>query len=120
VDCFGTVKNLTNIKREGATSPPVEYTDYVSILKERLPEIPSVSIIIANNHTTKKISWKVLVSNDSEGAAGTWAEEKAAADLSAESVAKHVLSAAYTWIDIQVQSEDSESPQAATWILGVG
>jgi hypothetical protein len=111
---------MTNIKREGATSPPVEYTDYVSILKERLPEIPSVSIVIANSHATKKISWKVLVSNDPEGASGTWAEEKAAADLNATTVAKHVLSAAFVWVDVQIKSEDSTSPSSAIWLLGVG
>jgi hypothetical protein len=110
-----------SVQQEELNKPTAGSTGtYTSVLKARVPELTKVSIVVANAHATATLNWKVLVSNDPEGAAGTWAEEKAEAALTGTSVSKHLVSQPVIWVDVQIQSTDTSSPQANVWLLGVG
>lgn len=84
--------------------------DFVSILKAKITDLNNCSIVLYNGHATYEINWKVLVSNDPEGAANTWAEDKASAELGTESIVRHVLTGAFVWVDLQVESATDEEP----------
>ena len=106
---------------EGSTTLTTNYTNYVSILKTRNTEaVVNVSLIIRNSHATDAIDWKVLISNDLEGISTSFAEEKSEASLSALTLAKHVLSGPFIWIDVQIKSIDEDSPQATVWQVAAG
>jgi len=110
----------TYIKQEGATVVSTEYTNLTSILKAKIISTKKASIVLVNQHASKLINWRILVSNDPEGAAGTWAEETTSAELAADTPVRYVLTGAFVWVDVQIQSEDSASPQALVWLLAVG
>jgi len=51
------------------------------------------------------VDWKVLVSNDPEGASGTFAEEKAEAQLAGgNTLEKYAISQAVLWVDVQIKA----------------
>jgi hypothetical protein len=97
---------------------------YTSLLKAKLHSRTATTLVIANLHASHNLKWKVLVSDDPEGAANTWAEEKAEATINgAATVApvKHVISGPFCWVDVQIMSAGpAESPQASAWLLAVG
>ena len=110
---------MTNVKQEGSTTLSTPYTNFTSILKVRMPDIGKVSLVIQNAHATASLNWKVLVSNDPAGATDSFAEEKASAALTATSKARYLITVPAVWIDIQIQSDGADSPQANVWLLGV-
>jgi hypothetical protein len=68
------------------------------------------------------LKYKILVSNDPQGTASSFAEEKAEATINGGTVpVRHVLTGPFLWIEIQIMSNGpSESPQASAWIMAIG
>ena len=95
---------------------------YASLLKARIPARTNASILLTNSGLTgATIDWKVLVSNDPEGAADTWAEDKAEATLTIATGVKHVLSGPFLWVDVQIKSNVSgKSGEGNCWLMAVG
>jgi len=77
-------------------------SSYASLLRARVIGFPHATIVVTNSHGSYSLNYKVLTSNDPKGAANTWAEEKAEATLAAGAVARHVLTGAFCWIDVQI------------------
>jgi len=92
--------------------------EFVSALKMKITNLNNASIVIYNGHDTYEINWKVLVSNDPEGADNTWAEDKVSAELGVNSAARHVLTGAFIWVDVQIESatDDEHSDDVDIWI----
>jgi len=111
---------LTLVKQE--TIGQVAVAAYASLLKARIPARTNASILLTNSGLTgATIDWKVLVSNDPEGAADTWAEDKAEATLLIATGVKHVLSGPFLWVDVQIKSNVSgKSGEGNCWLMAVG
>jgi hypothetical protein len=110
---------MTGVKQEKTD----QYTNgsYVSLLKARIPDIVQSTVVIRNQHASHSFLWKVLVSNDPDGIAASFAEDKAEATLNPATRARHVITGPFIWVDVQVMSDTAaESPQASAWLLGVG
>jgi hypothetical protein len=45
---------------------------YASLLKVKVPEAKSASLVLKNTHGSKSLTFKILVSNDPQGALGSW------------------------------------------------
>jgi len=111
---------LTLVKQK--TIGQVAVAAYASLLKARIPARTNASIVLTNSGLTgATIAWKVLVSNDPEGAADTWAEDKAEATLLIATGVKHVLSGPFLWVDVQISSNVSgKSGEGNCWLMAVG
>ena len=115
------------IKNEGATVLTTEYTDFVSIMKTKLLGMKRATLVLINQHASYQFTYRGLVSNNPEGTSGTFtpvaldAEGNTSASLAGESSRPLEIYTPWAWIDVQIKSEgDSESPQAAVWLLAVG
>lgn len=95
---------------------------YASLLKTRIPARTNATVVLSNiGETGATINWKVLVSNDSEGAANTWAEDKAEATLLISTAVRHVLTGPFLWVDVQFASGVSgKSGVGNCWLMAVG
>lgn len=95
---------------------------YTTLLKARVSARTNASVVVANAHASHNLLFKVLVSNDVEGANGTWAEDKAETTITGGSnPIRHVLTGPFIWIDVQIKSVGAgESPHGSAWLLGVG
>lgn len=115
------VKKMPYVLQEKTGQVAVE--SYASLLKAKIIGRTDASIILSNTglsgHTIK---WKVLVSNDPEGAADTWAEDKAEATMNAGATpVRHVLTGPHLWVDVQFASNDAgESGEGNAWLMTVG
>jgi hypothetical protein len=96
-------------------------TAYASLLKARIPDRTDASIVLYNSHASHTIKWKVLVSNDEQGASTTFAEEKAEATLAAVTPVRYVLTGPFAWVDVQIASNTSgQSGEGNVWLLATG
>jgi len=97
-------------------------TAYASLLKVRVLSRTAGSLVIKNQHATATLKYKILVSNDPQGGANTWAEEKAEATLAGAAIpVRVVLTGPFVWVDVQIASNGAgESPQGSAWFLAVG
>jgi len=99
-------------------------TAYASLVKAKILGKTHCTLVIKNHHASHTLNYKVLVSNDPEGIAGTWTEEKAETAIAGAATpvpVKYEISAPYVWIDLQIASDGTdESPQASAWLLAVG
>lgn len=94
---------------------------YASLLKAKILPRTDGSIVLYNSHATAALRWKVLVSNDVEGAANTWGEEKAEATLAALTPIRYVLTGPFIWVDVQVASNVTDTPSEANcWLQACG
>ena len=95
---------------------------YASLLKAKIPARTNATIVLTNTgETGATIDWKVLVSNDPEGAANTWCEDKSEATLLISTGVKHVLSGPFFWVDVQIKSNVSgKSGLGNCWLMAVG
>jgi len=95
---------------------------YASLLKARIPARTNASIVLTNTgESGAHINWKVLVSNDPEGAAGAWGEDKVEAVLNQGSTVRHVLTGPFLWVDVQIKSNVSgKSGEGNCWLMAVG
>ena len=97
---------------------------YVSILKAKTLSKTHCTLVIKNHHATHTLNYQVLVSNDPEGAAGTWAVDKAETAIVGATTpvpVEYKITGPYVWIDLQIASDGSgESPHASAWLLAVG
>lgn len=101
-------------------APQIADGTYASLLKARIIGRTIASLIITNSGTAT-IKWKVLVSNDSQGTAGSWAELKAEATLAGSAVAAYSITGIYGWIDIEIMSNATgTSGEGNAWILAAG
>jgi hypothetical protein len=101
----------------------VAVENYASLLKSKIVGRTNATVVLSNTGLTgHTIKWKVLVSNDPEGASGTWSEEKAEATLNAGATpVRHVVSGPFCWCDIQIASNDpGESGEGNCWLMAVG
>jgi len=91
---------------------------YASILKAKITDLNNCSIVLYNGHATSVIKYKILVSNDPEGAANTWAEDKAEATLNGVTAVRHVLTGAFVYVDVQIASNvaDTHSDDVDAWL----
>jgi len=96
------VNNIPFAKAE--TENQATTNSYASLLKAKIVDLPNCSIVIKNRGDTNVADWKVLVSNDPEGASGTFAEEKAEAQLATEALAKYEIAQPVVWVDVQVKA----------------
>jgi len=108
-----------SLKDEGATTLATAYTNFTSILKTKILGQKTASVCLANSHATAAVNYKVLVSNDPEGASASYVEEKASAAVSAMAGAAHVINGPFAWVDVQIQSVGADSPQSSVWLLAV-
>lgn len=113
---------------EGSTALATVYTNHTSILKEKILGQKSVSLVIANSHEEKDVVAKVCVSNDPKGSTASFVDYLISpADTGSETVktigegagAVIELPGPYAWVDVQIQSEDEDSPQASVWLIAV-
>ena len=99
-------------------------TAYASLVKAKILGKTQCTLVIKNHHASHALNYRVLVSNDPEGAAGTWATDKAATAIAGAATPvpiEYELTGPYVWIDLQVASDGTdESPQASAWLLAVG
>ena len=95
---------------------------YASLLKARIPARTNATIVLTNTGLTgAHVDWKVLVSNDVEGAGDTWAEDKAEATLNQGSTIRHVISGSFLRVDVQIKSNVSgKSGEGNCWLMAVG
>ena len=95
---------------------------YASLLKAKIPARTNASIVLTNTgESGAHIDWKVLVSNDPEGAVNTWSEDKSEATLNQGSTIRHVLTGSFFWVDVQIKSNVSgKSGLGNCWLLAVG
>jgi len=95
---------------------------YASLLKAKIPARTNATIVLTNTgESGAHIDWKVLVSNDLEGAAGTWAEDKAEATLNQGATIRHVITGPFFWVEVQVKSNVSgKSGLGNCWLMAVG
>ena len=107
-----TQKNLVQVAVEA----------YASLLKAKIPARTNASIVLTNTGLTgAHIDWKVLVSNDPEGAAGAWADDKAEATLNQGATIRHVITGPFVWVDVQIKSNVSgKSGEGNCWLMAVG
>jgi hypothetical protein len=113
------------VKQEGTTAAATEYTSYTSILKAKVLGQTKISLVIANSHETAAVNAKVYVSNDPEGSAASFAPLELVATEGVETVLPVAAASAqpieidmpYAWVDVQIQSEDENSPQATAWLI---
>jgi len=115
-----SVANLTLVNQE--TLGQVAVAAYASLLKARIPARTNASIVLTNTgESGAHIDWKVLVSNDPEGAVNTWCEDKAEATLNQGSTIRHVLTGSFFWVDVQIKSNVSgKSGLGNCWLMAVG
>jgi len=83
---------------------------YATLLKVKLEGIVKASVIITNSHAANIIQYKILCSNDPEGADGSWTQKQAEADIDPygadPSNAKyHEFDPTPLWIDIQIKTK---------------
>jgi len=88
--------------------------DYVSLLKVKIEGIVKASVIITNSDTTNSINYKMLYSNDPEGAVGSWYEKQAETAIvpyasDPANAKNHDIDPTPLWIDIQIQSTVPDS-----------
>jgi len=95
---------------------------YADLLTVKLIERMHATVIVRNQHGSHGLKYKILASNDPQGAANTWAEEKAEDTISGGSdPVRHVLTGPFVWVKIQIKSNGpSESPQASAWLMAIG
>lgn len=96
---------------------------YATLLKAKICGRTDATVVISNSHTSNWIKYKVLVSNDEEGAANTWVEDKAEAVLnnSTSTIASHVLTGPFLWVDVQIKSNsDGVHGTGNAWLHAVG
>jgi len=77
---------------------------YASLLKSKLTELSKVSVVVSNSHGSNSIKYKVLASNDPDGAAASFAEDKTEATLAAGAAERYVLTGPFVWVDVQVRA----------------
>ena len=97
--------------------------DMASILKMKVYGRRQITVVISNSHPTNIIQYQVLVSNDEEGAANTWAINKAATDVAANNVTleMHVVTGAFVWVDVQIKSKIADTHGTGNcWMYAVG
>jgi hypothetical protein len=94
---------------------------YASLLRAKITGRTAATITIANNDGANGILWKVMVSNDPEGATGTFAEDKVEDSLAAGGSSKHVVTGAFAWVDVMFKDESSGNHAACSaWLQAVG
>ena len=94
---------------------------YATLLKVRLTEPTKATVVISNGDSSNGLKYKILVSNDPEGAASSFAEEKAEAVLAANATARYVVSGSFLWIDVQVVDNVPASHAIANaWLHSCG
>jgi len=94
---------------------------YQSLLKCRIPERTKSSLILTNSHAANDIKFKVLVSNDPQGSAASFAEEKSEATLVALASVRYVLTGVYAWVSIEIIDSSSGSHGIGNcWMMAVG
>ncbi len=92
---------------------------FASIVKAKTDGL-LLSIVIANLDGANQLSYQVLGSNDPEGAVGTFATEKASADLAASTLAAYLTTNRYMWVDVQIKEKVAlQSPHSSCWVLGI-
>lgn len=115
---------MISVKDKGESIVTVEYTNFTSILKTKILGQTKTCLVIKNTNTTKDITAKVYVSNDEYGSAESFVPyeigESGTEDQAVigEDSGKYVeIDFPYAWVDVQIQSEDADSPQASVWLL---
>jgi hypothetical protein len=96
---------------------------FASILKMKVYGRRQITVVISNSHATNIIQYRVLVSNDEEGAANTWAIDKADTDVVANNVTleRHVVTGAFVWVDVQIKSKTADTHGTGNcWMYAVG
>jgi hypothetical protein len=118
---------MTLFKAEALNKPTAGSNGtFQSVLKEKIPEWLNCSIVLKNVHATASLKFQVLVSNDMEGAIGTYgalaldSEGNTTKSLAAGALEALTLSGPFAHVDLQIQSEDTNSPQCSAWMLAVG
>ncbi len=117
------------IAKESVTNKPAAGSNgsFQSILKARIEDSIKSSVVIKNKHGTAALTFRIMVSNDPQGASGSFDAleisdtEGATTTQSLAAGATQSLAIDSTWcyIDIQIESEDENSPQADAWLLAV-
>ena len=117
------------IAKETVTNQPTTgSTDtFQSILKAKVEDSLNVSVIIRNKHATAALTFRAMVSNDPEGSENSFHPlaisdtEGAETTISVEADTTEAIAfgGTFIWIDIQIESEDENSPQADAWMLAV-
>jgi len=96
---------------------------FVSILKMKVYSRKQITVVISNSHPTNVIQYRVLISNDEEGAVNTWAIDKTDTDVVANSVTleRHVITGAFVWVDVQIKSKvEGDHGTGNCWMYAVG
>lgn len=96
---------------------------FASILKMKVYSRKAITVVISNSHAINVIQYRVMVSNDEEGAADTWAIDKSDTDLVANSVTleRHVVTGAFVWVDVQIKSKVADTHGTGNcWMYAVG
>ena len=95
----------------------------VSILKMKIYGRMQLTVVISNSHAANVIQYRVLVSNDEEGAVNTWAIDKTDTDVVANNVTlgSHVVTGAFVWVDVQIKSKTTDAHGTGNcWAYAVG
>jgi len=77
---------------------------YASLLTSKLTELHEVSVVVSNSHGSNAIKYKVMASNDPDGAAASFAEDKAEATLAAGAAERHVLTGPFVWVSVLIKA----------------
>jgi len=99
---------------------------YDTLLKVKLEGIVKASVIITNSHATNIIQYKILFSDDPEGADGSWYLKQVETDIDPygtdPSKAKyHEFDPTPLWIDIQIKTKtDPNHGTGNAWLKAVG
>jgi len=92
---------------------------YASILKAKLGGLYA-SIVVLNLDAVKDLKYKVLLSNDPDGASASYGEDKAETTIQESATGFHITTIPSHWVDVQIKEASAlESPHASCWLIGV-
>lgn len=89
---------------------------YASICKANIVGHPNCSVVIRNSHASYVADYKILVSNETNGADGTWAADKAEAQLAGNNATvAYAINGCYKHVDVQAKANAANN-QALLWV----
>lgn len=109
---FVIQKNETAILSDGS---------YKTLLKSKFVGRTVASLVIRNTHATDSLKWRVVVSDDPNGAADSWGILKAEDTLTGNTVTPYAVVGTFCWVSIEIMSNGAgESPAGYCWMMAVG
>jgi hypothetical protein len=96
---------MPSVKQESTNQPST--ASYATLLRARVIGFTKCTLTVTNSDGVNAIKFKILVSNDLQGAANTWAVEKTEDVLAAGAAYPHILSGAFCWVDVLIVDESA-------------